>query len=376
MCTPVLFKEIADSLHLSLVSVGTIWGMDPLAGIFIGLPAGLFADRFGVKRTMVLICIAAAVVGALRGFSTSFFMLAFTMFLYGFFSGPTPNIVAKVTAQWFDAKRIAMANALIMVAWSLGSMAATMFSATMLSPALGGWQRVMFFWAAPCLVLGLLWLFTGREPKKNESQQDTTITVPFRQALTHVMRVKQVWMLGVLSLTFYGATIAFMGYLAIYLRNIGWTATAADSALTVANGLGIIGTIPMVLLSDKIGSRKGILYFSIGVFTTMLALISFLNTTGVWILLVIVFFLRAGVPSIINVMVFESEGIGGTFGGTAMGLTSTIGMWGAFLAPPIGNAFAKFSPGAPMLFWAALSALSIVPLIFIKEKSRKMLQAH
>jgi MFS family permease len=375
MCMPVLFKEISVQLNLNLVSIGTVWGMDPLAGIFIGLPAGLFADRFGVKRALVFICLTASVFGALRGFSFNFTTLAAGMFLYGIFGASTPNIVAKVTAQWFDAKRIALANAFTNVIWSLGSMAGTMFSATTLSPALGSWRQVMYFWAVPCLILGLLWLFTGREPAKGEVHQVTNVTAPFRQALAHVMRSKQVWIIGLLTLAHYGATMGFMGYMAIYLREIGWTPAAADSALTVFSGVGIIGAIPMVLFSNKINSRKGTLALTITIFTAMLALFPFVSTRGIWLLIIIVGFLRSGGPSIVNVMIFESEGIGGAYGGTAMGLASTIGMCGAFVSPPIGNAFAKYAPGAPLLFWAALSILALVPLFFIKEKTRNMIQA-
>ena len=44
MCMPVLFKEISEDIGLSLVEIGTIWGMDPLAGVFIALPGGLIAE--------------------------------------------------------------------------------------------------------------------------------------------------------------------------------------------------------------------------------------------------------------------------------------------------------------------------------------------
>jgi nitrate/nitrite transporter NarK len=66
MCMPVLFKEISLDLNLSLVSVGTIWGMDPLAGVLIAIPGGLLVDRFGIKRTLAVICILAGLLGALR----------------------------------------------------------------------------------------------------------------------------------------------------------------------------------------------------------------------------------------------------------------------------------------------------------------------
>ncbi|HTY82268.1 MAG TPA: MFS transporter [Dehalococcoidales bacterium] len=376
LCMPVLFKEISQKLNLDLVSIGTVWGMDPLAGIFIGLPAGLIADRFGVKRTLVLVCFAAAVFGMLRGLSINFITLAGSMFLYGIFSGTASNVVTKATALWFDEKRIALANALVNVMWSLGSITATMTSATVLSPALGGWREVLFFWAAPCFIAGLLWLFTGRDPAKGEIHKAANEQVPFKQAMLHVMGVKQVWIIGLVCLAHYGATMGCVGYMAIYLRNIGWSTTAADSAFTVLNGVGTLGIIPMVMLSDRLKSRKAILGLAIVTFTMMLALFPFVNAAGIWLLLIVVGFLRAGAPSMISVMIFETEGIGGTYGGTAIGLSSSVGMVGAFLAPPIGNAFARYSAGAPMLFWAVLSILAMAPLFFTKEKTRNILQAN
>src|SRR3990170_7703281 len=83
LAMPVLFKQISDDLGLSVVAIGTIWGMDPLAGVFIGLPGGLLADRFGVKRTLIVICLLCGVFGALRGLSDSFVSMSATMFLFG-----------------------------------------------------------------------------------------------------------------------------------------------------------------------------------------------------------------------------------------------------------------------------------------------------
>ena len=64
LCMPVLFPEIAKELGLSMVAIGAIWGMDPLAGVFLGLPGGLLADKLGVKRMLTVVCILAGVFGA------------------------------------------------------------------------------------------------------------------------------------------------------------------------------------------------------------------------------------------------------------------------------------------------------------------------
>jgi MFS family permease len=121
MCLPVLFNEISADLGLNLVSVGAIWGIDPLAGIFIGLPAGLLADRFGIKRTLTVICLLAGVLSALRGFSFNFITLAATTFLFGMVASMTPSIVPKTTAVWFSRSYLGITNALLQCAWSVGS---------------------------------------------------------------------------------------------------------------------------------------------------------------------------------------------------------------------------------------------------------------
>jgi MFS family permease len=366
LCMPVLFKEISEDLGLSMVAIGTVWGMDPLAGIFIGLPGGLLADRFGVKRTLVVVCILAGVFGALRGISINFLTMAATMFLFGLMAAAMPSIVPKVTAEWFSGRRLGLANGLINVVWSVGAMVATMFSATVFSPALGGWRNVMFLFGAPCVLLGLLWLFTAREPESSQLTDPIANRVPFRQALSHVARIKGVWLLGVITLFLWGSSMGFIGYLPVYLRNIGWTTVAADSAMTVFSGVTSIGVIPMVLLSDRLKSRKGVFFLSVASMAVSLCLLPYVNSTGVWILLIAGGFLRSGASALFNVIIFEMKDVGSTYGGTATGLASTISMVGAFAAPPLGNALEAIDPGLPFVFWGGLAALGLPLLFFLK----------
>lgn len=369
MCMPVLFKEIGDDLGLSLIAIGTVWGMDPLAGVFVGLPSGLLADRFGVKRSLTVLCIFAGIFCALRGFSVNFVTLAATMFLFGITAAAGPSILPKITAEWFSGERLGLANALLAVAYFIGSMVATMFSATALSPALGGWRNVMFFYGAPAVVLGLLWLFTAREPDKTENPELLTAKIPFRQAISHVIRIKDVWLIGLLTLSTWGANTGLFGYLPLYLRNIGWTPTSADSAITVLNAVMCIGSIPMVLLSDRLKSRKGVLILSSVVFAVGLGLLPYVNTMGIWLVIIISGFFRSGAGSLFNVTIFETKGVGSNYAGTAIGITSTISMLGAFLAPPLGNSLADSGPGLPFIFWAVLAALGLVPLLLIKSRT-------
>ena len=369
LCMPVLFKQISDDLGLNVVAIGTIWGMDPLAGIFIGLPGGLLADRFGVRRTLTIVCILAGIFGALRGLSVNFISMAVTMFLFGLMAAAAPSIVPKMTAEWFGGRQLGMANAFLNIAWAIGAMFATMLSATVFSPLFGSWRWVMLLYGAPSVLLGLLWFTTVREPDASELPDTIAVKVPFREALSRVVRMKEVWIIGLITTATWGAGMGLIGYLPLYLRNIGWTPTSADSAITVFNGVTSLGVIPMVLLSDKLGSRKAVIAISVTSLALSLGLLPLVNTSGVWVLLVTCGFLRSGAAALFNVMIFEIKGVGSTYGGTATGLANTISMVGAFLAPPLGNSLAAINQGYPFFFWSGLAALSLPMLFFIKNRT-------
>jgi MFS family permease len=368
LCMPVLFTEISADIHLSVVAVGTVWGMDPLAGVFTGLPSGVLADRFGVKKSLIILCILAGIFGALRGFSINFVTMAASMFLFGLTAAATPSVVPKMTAEWFSGREISLANSFINVAWALCAMFATMLSATVISPAIGGWRHVLFIFGIPAVIMGLMWMFTGREPVKHELA--TTLPAaeaPFRESLGHVLRIKQVWVLGLINMTTWGATTGLIGYLPLYLEGQGWSVVAADSTVTAIAGIGMVGAIPTVIIAERT-SRKGMITLAFAALALSVSLIPLVSVTGVWLLLVFGCLIRAGSQAVLTAVIFETKGVGSKYGGTAVGLTNSIGMLGAFLAPPIGNSLTAFSAGSPMFFWGALAAAALPLLYMIKFK--------
>jgi cyanate permease len=364
---PVLFKQISLDLNLNVVALGTIWGLDPLAGIFVGLPGGLLVDRFGMKRTMTIICILGGIFCALRGLAVNFASMAAATFLFGMTAAVLPGIVPKTTTVWFKKEQLGLTNALIFIAQSLFSMAATQMSATVLASWLGGWRNVLFFLSLPAFIAGILWYFTGREVKKRDGEINETIQVPFRQALSRVFHMREIWILGFIMLLFWGGISGFIGYLPLYLRNIGWQPVEADGVLTVVNGALLAGNIPMALLASRFTGYKMMLFYGILVTIISLGLLPVANGTTIWPLIIISNFLRGGVAIATNVLIYETQGVGSTYGGTAMGLVNSIGMVGAFIAPPIGNSFANISPSMPFLFWAGLVALSLPLFIFLRR---------
>jgi len=213
-----------------------------------------------------------------------------------------------------------------------------MLSDTVLSPLLGGWRNVTFFYGAISILIGISWLFTRREPSSNKNS--SAITVPFRDALSHVFKIKEVWLLALTQLCFTGCVVGVIGYLPLYLRNLGWITAHADGALASLNAAGMIAALPLSILSGKMNSRKGVLLPIMLITLICVFLLTFTKGFLVWPLVILVGLVRDGYYSIIATMAMETEGVGGTYAGTATGLIWTFGSIGTFIAPPLGNSFA------------------------------------
>jgi cyanate permease len=366
---PVLFQEIADDLGLDVVQIGWLWGMASLGGIFIVLAGGLFGDKFGVKRVLAVACLLAGITGALRGVSGSYVTLALTIFVFGLIQGVIPVNVHKTARVWFSGRRLGTANGVLSMGMGFGFTVGAMISSVFLSPLLGGWRNVLFFYGAISIVIAILWSRARERPDPANSQISNESAVPFRQALSQVARNKTVWLFGLVLLGQVGAIQGVVGYLPWYLKEYkGWSGAQADGTLAAFNLTSTIFTIPLALLSDRLGSRRAILIPAMLVTVIGIGLLSVVNGAPVWILAIMIGIFRDGFMAVFITMIMESKGVGAAYAGTAVGLAFTIERIGVVFAPPLGNRLANINPGLPFVFWAALAATTLLVFCFMKTK--------
>jgi len=369
-CMPVLFSEIADELGLSIVQVGTVWGVGSVAGIFSILAAGSLADRFGAKRILTIGCLLAGIFGALRGFSDSFTTLAITSLLFGFASEAIPVVVIKNTSLWFHDRGLGTAQGIITACVGGGMMLGAMLSATVMSPLLGGWKNVMFFYGGISVLVGIICFLTIPDPSRLETAGSTVSRAP-RQALSHVSRIRGVWLIAIAMMGFAGCNKGLMGYLPIYLRNSGWTAAGADGALAALNAAGTAAAIPLTLLSDKLGLRKALLLPGLIITVIGVGLLSVVNGPAVWLLAIMAGVFRDMIWAMAATVTVETEGIGPVYAGTAVGIVHAFTRVGYTFSPPAGNSLVLIYEGLPFVFWAGLSALALVAFLFVKETGKR-----
>ena len=170
------------------------------------------------------------------------------------------------------------------------------------------------------------------------------------------------WLLGFAMFGIGGCVNGTLGYLPLYLRKIGWAASSADSALAAFHGISLSATIPIALLSDRMGSRRRILTAASAMIITGVALLSCSHGMLVWVAVIIAGVVRDGFMAILMTLIIELKGVGTAYAGTAMGLVMMFTRLGSLISPPLGNSLAVFDLSFPYLVWAAMAVMGLIAL--------------
>ncbi len=152
---------IAIDLGLDYSQIGTLVGFYLLPGVIIAIPGGFLGSRF-TDLTMVLFGVGVmALGGVVAGLADDFRLLAGGRLLSGAGAVVQSIFLVKMIADWFDAKSVVTAMAIMLSGWPVGIAIAL----ATLGPlaAQWGWQAVMHLTAFGCVVaMVAVWL--GYQP--------------------------------------------------------------------------------------------------------------------------------------------------------------------------------------------------------------------
>ncbi|HET9910490.1 MAG TPA: MFS transporter [Anaerolineales bacterium] len=365
----VLAKEISQDLGLNLVQIGFVWGIGSLLAVLTSLLGGAIGDKVGPKQVLIVSSLLAGLLGAARGLAVDFSSMIVIVILFGALLPFVTMNGFKIIGQWFPAQQLGLANGLISMGMALGFLLGSLLSATTFSPLLGGWRNVLIVYGIAGALFSIPWFFGRTLPLHHHA---TGQRLSMRAAVLHVLRLRNIWLLGFTLFGVNGSIQGILGYLPLYLRNAGWDVVRADGALSAFHTVSMIFVMPIALWSDRLGSRKRLLLIATLMIALGAGLLSFV--TGVWVLPAVLLtgFVRDAFMAIIITMVIETEGVGPIYAGTATGFSMAISGIGNVIAPPLGNSLAVLWPGAPFAFWSGLTVLGMVCLALVKKQKLNM----
>jgi MFS family permease len=365
---------LMDDLSLDFGQVGLIIGLVPLSLVLLCIPGGLVADRFGVRKTVLMGGISLGVFGLLRGFATNFTTLALTTFLCGVgYSIAYPNL-PKITGIWFPPREYAIASGAMFTGMEVGMALPFILVPTVLLPWVGSWRFVFTVIGVFSLVLTFVWILLAKEkPKETVSQaqqkpNETLKSAPFKESLSVVLRNRQMWILMLTTLFLLAPQVGLLGFLQSMLTLKGLDEATAGVVTSLISWFMIPGSFIIPMISDRVGLRKPFIWaISLIAGVTLYAAGTTTDIT-LWLSVIIYGSLIGGMAPIILAMPVEI--VGPRHSATAGGFMLTGGYFGAMVAPWLAGYLSvvtgSFYPA--VILCVALTEIDVIFGLMLKER--------
>lgn len=151
---PTLMKSLAISPHL----FGYVLAAFTAGYALMQIPGGILADRFGVRRMLVIALVAWSVFTGLTALATAVVALIAVRFCFGLGEGIESGAHFRALGDTFDSRERSTASGILHSALALGPAIAAPVAAAIIANA--GWQALFLWFSIPGLVVaGLVWLF-------------------------------------------------------------------------------------------------------------------------------------------------------------------------------------------------------------------------
>jgi predicted MFS family arabinose efflux permease len=248
---------LIDELEITFAALGTLIGLFMLPGIFIAIPSGIMGRRLSDKTFAIIGLVGMVAGGAILGAASGFGEAVAGRLVSGTGAVILNVVLAKMVADWFDARDQIVAMAFLVTSWPLGIGLALVVEPMIAEAA--SWQMAMFAAAVLCAAaLVMLWLFC-RDPPADEDAKAAAASSLTRREFYLVSLVGLIW-------TLYNAGYIFaVSFTPGYLADSGASPTAAGIVTSLATWT-LIVTVPLGgYLASRIGSDRTWMFWSFAV---------------------------------------------------------------------------------------------------------------
>jgi nitrate/nitrite transporter NarK len=318
-------------------------------------------DRFGPRRVAGIALVAGALACAARALVTGPWSLAATMLLFGLHIGFCAPAIPKALAAQVPLTRLARANGIALVGYTLGTAATVVLAPAVLMPLLGGWRMVMVVAAVAMLVAAFIWWMLVPEGRAVGGHAS------FRQILA-LARNRSLVRVGAMHFLLFGGYLALLGLLPRALVEGGMRPTRVGMAVAAWLVSAGIANYAGPWISDRLGRRRPVLAVGGAVAGLALGAMALAPASFAVPLLVIAALGGGCVAPLLFTLPASIEGVGPARIGAALGLLGLVGQAGGFLLPTITGAAAQ-SAGLPAAigFLAAAHLLILAPALGLRE---------
>lgn len=383
MAPGVVANELQRAFDASSAALGGLAAAYFYVYAAMQLPAGVLADTWGTRRTVVAGNVVAALGAVL--FASAGSLAQATLGRLAIGAGVSVVFVGlmKFNAVWFEGRHYGKVAGLTLLIGNLGSIAAAGPLAGLL--VLVGWREVFVAVGALSLVLAVLtWVCVRDRPEDTglpslHAPPPATARPHWSGELLAVLRERRLWPVVVVQFGMIGGFYAFVGLWAVPLleRAHGLVRAAAAGYATTALVVFALGSLTLGGVSDRLGRRKPVLVAAVALYLAaclLLAAAPWAPGTGGYALFVA---LGLGAAGLTITFPLGRELGPPALAGMAISVVNSGAFIGTALMQPLFGALLDVTGGFAAGLWllAAGAALALVAALATTETRCRNLAA-
>lgn len=358
--TPPMGTILSANLHISHFQTSLLFSAPILMIAIVAIPAGIIADKIGLKRAIGIGAIIACIGAVLRGTASTYSGLLIFSLIFGFGMGWTFANLPKLARSCSSSQQTSFVMGIINGFGLLAGIGTALaITVPLIYPLTNSYQGVFYMWSVPLLIATMLWWVVVREPPcpsaEIESEQTGSVV-----GLKDVLKDKTLWLLAFILLLHNIFFYTWSGWLPTYLLQKGASLGLSGLLTSVMLWVGVPTVIFVPMLFSRINISKRLLIWVPSLIFAFLAVwILYASGLSIWIIM--------AVAGIINILRFNTllslpvEIMPKEHAGVAGGVVVAIGYIGAVIGPSMTGQILDIT-GSFQIVFVILAVLSLITM--------------
>ena len=267
---------VAQVLNISETYVGMLSMSWPLIFIPASIPAGAIIDKYGFRAGILIGSFFMSIGAVLRILTLDNYFLLFTAQAIAGIGQPFIfNSITKLSVEWFPVRERALATGVGVMGQYIGMITAMVFTPTLVPfPEKGLLVNALSLYAALTVIGSLLFFIVGRERKTvmhNSLEAKASISL---HEIALFLKTRDLMILSGIFFIGVGVFTALLTWLEPMLVLRGLEVAEAGLIGGVMLTGGIIGSILIPGISDRMRRRKPFIVLDLAVATVMFILLA------------------------------------------------------------------------------------------------------
>lgn len=332
----------APDLGIDMTSAGMYVSIFYIGYVATQIPAGIMADRFGVRYLLTIALLLEGVSALGMAYIDSYSSGLWLRIISGFAAGTIYGPCVRSITTWFSAKERGVAFGIMMMAPSGGVLLANQIAPFLVN--LFSWQSAFLFVGVLTIFLSVLVFFTMQE------MGSTARNKGFIDGLKFVFSHRELMLMSGVGFCLMWMQTGFISWGNTALENIGFSLKQGGQVMAVFGLGGLLGPVVSGYLMSRLSSKSGNLMI---VYLAMVPLLFAFGASRT----IIVIFLLAFLIGLLNgyantfLPLMVSEYSGELWAASAGGVSGSIFQIASIFGPVLMGSAIDLSGSFHIIWW-------------------------